>query len=187
MKKNMSQSGFPPNFYGRLHAFISSHFYSNTSNTNGTNDESKSDFKTNDAKATVNVPEKDVKLKILDLGSGPGVISLILAEKYPNSMITGVDISENQIKYAKILSQKRKLDKNSEFFVGGAETIRKDIGNKYSNYFDIVICGQCWYVTIYCDLPVNTVLPFVYPGVRCAWKKSTKMQKLPEISVKFLK
>ena len=134
-----------------MHSFIISHFYSNKNNNvnidTNSKDESKNDSNINIKNSIIeNISNKDIQLNILDLGSGPGVIALILAEKYPNSNIIGVDISDNQIKYAKLLSKQRKLDKNSQFFVGGAETLCKDLGNKYLNHFDIVICGQCWCV-----------------------------------------
>ena len=38
---------------------------------------------------------------ILDVGCGGGMMISILAEKYPKSMIVGMDISETSVKYAR--------------------------------------------------------------------------------------
>lgn len=95
---------------------------------------------------------ENIRLKILDLGSGPGIISLELAKRYPNCKIFGIDISENQIKYAQIEAKKHNLSKNTKFYVGSAENVCSILGPQHFNSFDMVICGQCWYVIHYTSL-----------------------------------
>jgi ubiquinone/menaquinone biosynthesis C-methylase UbiE len=48
------------------------------------------------------------KMNILDLGCGPGLYSELLAKKGHN--VTGVDFSENSIRYARKEAEKKKLD-----------------------------------------------------------------------------
>lgn len=75
--------------------------------------------------------------KVLDLGTGTGVLPRNLY-KY-GAKFTGVDISENQIKYAKMLSQRQDLDIN--YIVASAENFEF-----CDESFDTVTACQCfWY------------------------------------------
>jgi ubiquinone/menaquinone biosynthesis C-methylase UbiE len=49
------------------------------------------------------------KAKILDLGCGPGFISVQLAKFFPHGTVTGVDFSEELLKHAKVLQQTERL------------------------------------------------------------------------------
>lgn len=86
--------------------------------------------------------------KALDIGTGTGVI--------PRNMYgygadwTGIDISENQISYAKKLSQEAEMDIN--YFVSAAENI--DFSDRS---FDVVIACQCF---MYFDKDI--ILPKIY-------------------------
>jgi ubiquinone/menaquinone biosynthesis C-methylase UbiE len=44
--------------------------------------------------------ERERPIQILDIGSGPGTWALNVAHRYPNTQITGIDISEVNVKYA---------------------------------------------------------------------------------------
>ena len=46
-------------------------------------------------------PYKDEKVKVLDLGTGSGIIAVCLARMFPNLMIYAVDISEDALKIAR--------------------------------------------------------------------------------------
>lgn len=73
--------------------------------------------------------------KVLDLGTGTGVIPRNMY-KY-GAQWTGTDISENQIKQAKILSQNMNID----YFVKSAENLDFE-----DNTFDVITACQCfWY------------------------------------------
>jgi tRNA1Val (adenine37-N6)-methyltransferase len=65
--------------------------------------------------------------KILDLGSGCGIVSILLAKAWPNSQIVGIDIQPDLIKFAKQNLQKNKFLKNIKFILGDIREI--------SNYF----------------------------------------------------
>ena len=39
-------------------------------------------------------------LNILDIGTGTGLIALMMAQRFPNSKVVGIDIDENAIKDA---------------------------------------------------------------------------------------
>lgn len=62
------------------------------------------------------------QIRILDVGSGRGYISLQLAAWNPRSMITGIDYSSMQVRRAEKLRQKRKIT-NCSFSGGNAMKI----------------------------------------------------------------
>lgn len=74
------------------------------------------------------LPVDDVQ-KCLDLGCGTGDIALLLAEKYPQADIIGLDISRDMIEYAR----KKKANENVEFVLGDMCAIPLD-----DNSFDIL-------------------------------------------------
>ncbi len=57
--------------------------------------------------------------KILDVGSGPGILSLEIAKRLKSGHITGLDLSENMIRLAQRLAQDHLLD-NVKFEKGDA-------------------------------------------------------------------
>ena len=75
-------------------------------------------------------PDKNKKLKILDLCTGSGCIAISLAKEYLNSKITATDISSKALKVAKINS--KKLNCNNIKF------IKCDLLDKISKY-DIIV------------------------------------------------
>jgi tRNA (cmo5U34)-methyltransferase len=74
--------------------------------------------------------ESSEKFKLLDLGSGTGNISKKIKEKFPNSMISCIDIAENMIQMAKI-----KLEKYNdiEFYTGDFSEV------DFKEKFDVVV------------------------------------------------
>lgn len=73
--------------------------------------------------------------RVLDIGTGPGVYALEIAQRIPEAVVVGVDISE---KFVAIASQRaKKLNlANAEFVVGQVEQL-----NFTDNYFTKIICG----------------------------------------------
>lgn len=71
----------------------------------------------------------------MDIGTGTGVLPRNLY-KY-GAKFTGIDISENQIKQAKLLAEKDKM--NIEFFSSPAEELQFN-----PESFDIVTACQCF-------------------------------------------
>jgi ubiquinone/menaquinone biosynthesis C-methylase UbiE len=51
----------------------------------------------------------DKNAKILDLGCGPGFISVELAKSFPEGTVVGIDFSQELLKHAKVLQKKEKL------------------------------------------------------------------------------
>src|SRR3989344_5880751 len=60
--------------------------------------------------------------KIIDVGCGSGTFSRALAKKYPDAKITGVDISEQAISFAKKKSREEKT-KNLDFIAASISRI----------------------------------------------------------------
>ena len=59
--------------------------------------------------------DKSANLKILDIGSGSGNISLSIAKNLPNSNVVGIDISDGALEVAKLNAELNTLQKNIEF------------------------------------------------------------------------
>lgn len=74
--------------------------------------------------------------RILDIGTGTGVLPRNLSKF--GGEFTGVDISENQIKYAKLLTEKAGLD--IDYYVCSAERLPFE-----DKSFDAVTACQCFY------------------------------------------
>jgi len=69
---------------------------------------------------------------LLSVGCGTGTLEISLAQKYPQSKITGLDISQKMVKRAKSKSVEMP---NVEFFEGDSENLQ--FGNES---FDYVLC-----------------------------------------------
>ena len=68
--------------------------------------------------------------KVLDLCSGSGIISLSIKKLFPNSIITGSDISSKAIEIANINKEKNNLD---------VTYIKSNLFNKINSKFDMII------------------------------------------------
>ncbi len=73
--------------------------------------------------------------RILDVSAGTGIVTLELAEKYPNAQIDAVDLSQKMLQRAR-MKTKRKGVNSINFIQGDAE--RLPYGKAV---FDIVTCG----------------------------------------------
>ena len=71
------------------------------------------------------------KLKILDIGTGSGIIPITLKKHFPNAEISAMDISEKALKIAK---------KNAEFHQANIQFIQQDyLNTKLEENYDIII------------------------------------------------
>ena len=74
---------------------------------------------------------KEKELKILDIGTGSGAISISLVREFKNAKILATDISENAIKIAKKNIFKKKLQNNIK--------IKKIPLNEIKSSFDLIV------------------------------------------------
>jgi len=79
-----------------------------------------------------------VGARVLDLGTGPGVVALPLAER--GAHVIGTDISQAQIAAAQQRAAAAGLQDRCTFEVAPAEQSRFEDGR-----FDVITAGQCWH------------------------------------------
>ncbi|RJP32252.1 MAG: class I SAM-dependent methyltransferase [Actinobacteria bacterium] len=79
--------------------------------------------------------------RILDVGSGPGLVTLLLAEAYPLAQVTGIDHSPRQVRAANRMLSREPIS-NCGFEVGNAVDLPYAEGS-----FDVVVSTfslSCW-------------------------------------------
>ena len=78
-----------------------------------------------------NLKSKIQNLKLLDIGTGSGIIPITLKKHFPNAEISAIDISEKALEIAK---------KNAEFHQANIQFIQQDyLNTKLEENYDIVI------------------------------------------------
>ena len=87
---------------------------------------------------------------ILDVGCGPGFLCNLLAKKYPDKFVKGIDLSEKAIKYAK---KYQNTLPNIAFEVQDVNLLTEP-----SNIYDLVICNSSLHHFIYPYRAVSQML-----------------------------
>jgi ubiquinone/menaquinone biosynthesis C-methylase UbiE len=77
--------------------------------------------------------EMPAHARVLDVGSGPGLLASMLAEKYPDAEVVGVDFSPRQVRAANRLLSHSQLG-NCSFKIGDAIDLPSEDGS-----FDLVV------------------------------------------------
>ena len=78
-----------------------------------------------------NLKSKIQNLKLLDIGTGSGIIPITLKKYFPNAEISAIDISEKALEIAK---------KNAEFHQANIQFIQQDyLNTKLEENYDIII------------------------------------------------
>jgi len=80
------------------------------------------------------VPERDQKLRVLDLGTGSGCLLLAFLSERPNASGVGVDISEDALAWAQRNAENLKLN-------GRAKFIKDDWGRSLGSAFDLIFAN----------------------------------------------
>lgn len=81
--------------------------------------------------------------RILDIGTGTGVLSLMLAQRFPEAMITAVEIDDNAIKDAKVNFAASPWADRIELVQGSFQDFVKD-RSRYGEY-DCVVCNPPYF------------------------------------------
>lgn len=79
------------------------------------------------------------KCRILDIGTGTGLIALMMAQRYPNAEIIGIDID------ADACTQAKENVNNSPFF-NCINIVNNDISDYHSDPFDAIVCNPPYFV-----------------------------------------
>jgi release factor glutamine methyltransferase len=84
--------------------------------------------------AVINSINSVQEYKILDIGTGSGIIPIVLAKKFPQLKIAAIDISDEALKIARENSSHNNVDEKILFY-------KKDILNEegFDNRYDIII------------------------------------------------
>jgi len=65
-----------------------------------------------------NIKDKNACIKFVEVGVGSGIISIILAKKFPNARFIAVDVSQDALNIAKVNIKKFKLEDRIELRLG---------------------------------------------------------------------
>ena len=79
------------------------------------------------------LPAELIPLKILDAGSGPGVITFQLAKQFSSASVIGIDTVKAEIEACRIISEKSNI-RNVYFKVADIRDL------EYENTFDLIVC-----------------------------------------------
>ncbi|EEA26653.1 hypothetical protein TMatcc_005070 [Talaromyces marneffei ATCC 18224] len=82
------------------------------------------------------LPHLKPDMKVLDIGCGPGTITVDLASYVPRGYITGLESAEGVLTQARALAEEKGV-KNIDFVVGDANGLAYE-----DQSFDVVICHQ---------------------------------------------
>lgn len=96
--------------------------------------------------------KKDEKLKILDIGTGSGCISISLAKIFPKSEITSIDISAKALKVAR---------KNADHHKVKINFIQKDyLSEDLDKIYDVIVSNPPYIDTLEKEEMPSTVIDF---------------------------
>ncbi len=78
---------------------------------------------------------------ILDIGTGTGVIALMLAQKYPEANVSAIDIQAVVVKQAKLNIEQSKFKDRINLHHGDIKTYNFD------SQFDLIVCNPPYFTT----------------------------------------
>ncbi|MEZ7890903.1 MAG: methyltransferase domain-containing protein [Candidatus Wallbacteria bacterium] len=79
--------------------------------------------------------------KVLELGAGTGGLCIVLAKKYPDSKVFGIEIQPHLIELANESASLNRID-NVNFMCGD---IRKVKGNYYPEYYNLIVTNPPYF------------------------------------------
>ena len=102
------------------------------------------------------VAKRPAPTRVLDLACGTGILTFVLARRYPNCHVVGVDVMEEYLEIAKQKAKALRV-RNVEFILGRAEEVRLD------GTFDCIVSS---YLAKYADPRplIRNLVPLLRPG-----------------------
>jgi SAM-dependent methyltransferase len=103
------------------------------------------------------IPREIEPTQVLDIGSGPGVITFQLARRFPNANVVGVDLLQEQVQCCRQIAETAGLT-NTEFQLGNACTL------PWTDRFDLVTCVDIMEHIEQDDDALSSIQSAVRPG-----------------------
>lgn len=110
------------------------------------------------------LPRLKAGLRVCDLGSGTGLLGLLLIQRQPGLLVTGVEIQEDAVRLAEKAAQENGLREQLTFHAADLRSCRSLFP---TGCFDLVVCNPPYYPSDSGYVSQNTSLRIARSEVSC--------------------